>query len=140
MSNSPDNGLDLEELELQLLPAWAKQSPDTNRYAKYEGSAADSGPPGREHRERRGRRVERSAHRQRDETDQDRPRKPREGRFGHTFGSVVHAAIMAVQAVTDHEQLAHLWGDVPALFLVATVLAALMPRGEERSSTRHAVA
>ena len=82
MSNSPDNGLDLEELELQLLPAWAKQSPDTNRYAKYEGSAADSGPPGREHRERRGRRVERSAHRQRDETDQDRPRKPREGRAG----------------------------------------------------------
>src|SRR6185295_9788350 len=29
MSNSPDTGLDLEELELQLLPAWAKQSPDT---------------------------------------------------------------------------------------------------------------
>jgi len=55
------------------------------------------------------------------------------------WSSVVHGAIMAVQAVTDHEQLAHLWGDVPALFLIAAVLAALMPRGEERSSTRHAV-
>ena len=56
------------------------------------------------------------------------------------WSSVVHSAIMAVQAVTDHEQLAHLWGDVPALFLIAAVLAALTPRGEERSSTRHAVA
>jgi len=56
------------------------------------------------------------------------------------WSSVVHGAIMAVQAITDHEQLAHLWGDVPALFLIAAVLAALMPRGEERSSTRHAVA
>ena len=56
------------------------------------------------------------------------------------WSSVVHGAIMAVQAVTDHEQLAHLWGDVPALFLIAAVLAALTPRGEERSSTRQAVA
>src|SRR6266536_1329094 len=55
MSNSPDTGLDLEDLELQLLPAWAKQSPDVNRYAKYEGGAAESGP----HRgERRGPRPE----------------------------------------------------------------------------------
>ena len=56
------------------------------------------------------------------------------------WSSVVHGAIMAVQAITDHEQLAHLWGDVPALFLIAAVLAALMPRGEEISSIRHAVA
>jgi len=56
------------------------------------------------------------------------------------WSSVVHGAIMAVQAITDHEQLAHLWGDVPALFLIAAVLAALTPRGEEMSSTRHAVA
>src|SRR4029077_8048984 len=47
MSNSPDTGLDLEELELQLLPAWAKQSPDTNRFAKYEGGQ-ESGPRGRD--------------------------------------------------------------------------------------------
>ena len=56
------------------------------------------------------------------------------------WSSVVHGAIIAVQAVTDHEQLAHLWGDVPALFLIAAVLAALTPRGEEGSSTRQAVA
>ena len=67
MSDSPEIGLDLEDLELQLLPAWAKQSPDANRYAKYEGSAAESGPPGRERRERRGKRAEQSAHRQRDD-------------------------------------------------------------------------
>jgi len=47
MSNSSETGLDLEELELELLPAWAKQSPDTNRYAKYEGGDAASGPRGR---------------------------------------------------------------------------------------------
>jgi len=56
------------------------------------------------------------------------------------WSSVVHGAIMTVQAVTDHEQLAHLWGDVPALFLVAIVLAALTPRGEEASAALHAVA
>ena len=54
MSNSPDTGLDLEDLELQLLPAWAKQSPDTNRFAKYEGGE-ESGPRGRDRGERRAR-------------------------------------------------------------------------------------
>ena len=34
MSNLPELELDLEKL---FLPTWAKQSPDTNRYAKYEG-------------------------------------------------------------------------------------------------------
>jgi len=78
MSDSPEIGLDLEDLELQLLPAWAKQSPDANRYAKYEGS----GLPGSERREARGKGTERSARRQRDEADQGRPGKPREGRAG----------------------------------------------------------
>jgi len=55
MSNSPDTGLDLEDLELQLLPAWAKQSPSANRYARYEGGEKDSGPQDRDRRERRGR-------------------------------------------------------------------------------------
>jgi hypothetical protein len=41
--------------------------------------------------------------------------------------SVVHAAIMAVQAVTDPAEHGHLKGDVPALLLVATVLTVLMP-------------
>jgi hypothetical protein len=56
------------------------------------------------------------------------------------WSSVVHGAIMAVQAVTDPAQLAHLWGDVPALFLVAIALAAFTPRREGASATRHAVA
>jgi len=35
---------------------------------------------------------------------------------------------MAYQAVTDPMEHGHLVGDVPALFLIAIVLAALMPR------------
>jgi hypothetical protein len=42
--------------------------------------------------------------------------------------SVVHAAIMAVQAVTDPAEHDHLKGDVPALLLVAIVLTVLMSR------------
>ena len=45
------------------------------------------------------------------------------------WSSVVHAAIMAVQALTNPDQIAHLWGDVPALLLFAAVLAFLTPRG-----------
>src|SRR5436309_6472919 len=73
MSNSPDTGLDLEDLELQLLPAWAKQSPDTNRFAKYEGGA-DSGPRGRARGERRARMPGRSARDDARAGDQRRPR------------------------------------------------------------------
>ena len=46
------------------------------------------------------------------------------------WSSVVHAAIMAVQALTNPDQIAHLWGDVPALLVVAAVLAVLAPRGK----------
>ncbi len=56
------------------------------------------------------------------------------------WSSVVHGGIMAVQAVTDSGQMGHLLGDVPALFLVAIVLAALTPRGEETNAARHTVA
>ena len=45
------------------------------------------------------------------------------------WSSVVHAGIMAVQAFTDPMEGGHLIGDVPALLLVAIVLAALTPRG-----------
>ena len=45
------------------------------------------------------------------------------------WSSVVHAAIMAVQALTNPDQIAHLWGDVPALLIFAAVLAFLTPRG-----------
>jgi len=45
------------------------------------------------------------------------------------WSSVVHAAIMAVQAFCDPAERGHLWGDVPALLVIAIVLAALTPRG-----------
>jgi uncharacterized protein DUF6632 len=44
------------------------------------------------------------------------------------WSSVVHAAIMAAQALANPEYLGHLWGDVPALLVVAAVLALLTPR------------
>jgi FtsH-binding integral membrane protein len=44
------------------------------------------------------------------------------------WSSVVHAAIMAVKAVTRPGQMGHLVGDVPALFIVAAALAILTPR------------
>ena len=40
--------------------------------------------------------------------------------------SVVHAAIMAVQSFGSGDHLGHLWGDVPALLLVAVVLSVLV--------------
>jgi len=81
MSNSPDTSFDLEDLELQLLPAWAKQSPDANRYAKYQGEG-DAGPRGRERREGRGNRPERPERRQREEGGFGRQRRPGEARAG----------------------------------------------------------
>ena len=50
------------------------------------------------------------------------------------WSSVVHAAIMAVQALTNPDQIAHLWGDVPALLLFAAGLAFLTPRGTRASA------
>jgi hypothetical protein len=44
------------------------------------------------------------------------------------WSSLVHGAIMAAQAVQDPAERGHLVGDVPALFLIAIVLAFLMPR------------
>jgi len=44
------------------------------------------------------------------------------------WSSVVHGAVMAVQAVMNTQHIGHLWGDVLALFVVAAVLAWLMPR------------
>jgi len=44
------------------------------------------------------------------------------------WSSVVHAAIMAGQALNDSGERGHLLGDVPALVIVAVVLAALTPR------------
>ena len=44
------------------------------------------------------------------------------------WSSVVHGAIMAAQSVAYPEHMGHLWGDVPALLIVAAVLAWLTPR------------
>jgi hypothetical protein len=44
------------------------------------------------------------------------------------WSSIVHAVIMAAQALTNAQNMGHLWGDVLALFVVAIVLAALTPR------------
>jgi hypothetical protein len=44
------------------------------------------------------------------------------------WSSVVHSAIMAAQALANPEQIGHLWGDVPALLVVAAVLGFLTPR------------
>ena len=44
------------------------------------------------------------------------------------WSSVVHAAIMAVQSFVNPMHRGHLLGDVPALLVVAAVLALLTPR------------
>lgn len=50
------------------------------------------------------------------------------------WSSVVHAAIMAVQAATQPMAHGHLVGDVPALLLVALVLGVLMSRLQARAA------
>lgn len=49
------------------------------------------------------------------------------------WSSVVHAGIMAVQAMVYPEHRGHLMGDVPVLFLIAVVLAWLTPKGRSES-------
>ena len=43
------------------------------------------------------------------------------------WSSVVHAGIMAAQSIVYPEHRGHLMGDIPALLIVAIVLAFLMP-------------
>ena len=47
------------------------------------------------------------------------------------WSSVVHGAIMGVQSFNDPAERGHLLGDVPALLLVAIILALLMPRTKQ---------
>jgi hypothetical protein len=44
------------------------------------------------------------------------------------WSSIVHGGIMAVQALNTSAERGHLMGDVPALVIVAVILAVLMPR------------
>jgi hypothetical protein len=43
------------------------------------------------------------------------------------WSSIVHATIMLLQAIFDPSQYGHMYGDIPALYLAAFVLAFLMP-------------
>jgi hypothetical protein len=49
------------------------------------------------------------------------------------WSSVVHAGIMAAQAITDGHEIGHLAGDVPALLLVAVVLRYLSSERRSRA-------
>ncbi|MCC5599756.1 hypothetical protein LC586_11075 [Nostoc sp. CHAB 5714] len=56
------------------------------------------------------------------------------------WSSVVHGLIMAVQAVIDPAERGHLFGDVPALILVAIVLGFLTSRQQVGLSTHSGAA
>ena len=56
------------------------------------------------------------------------------------WSSLVHAGIMAVQAMNMPSEHGHLYGDVPALVMVAILLAVLTPRGAAVASKRTAAA
>jgi FtsH-binding integral membrane protein len=44
------------------------------------------------------------------------------------WSSVVHGSIMAAQSLANPMHAGHLLGDVPALFIAAIIIGALMPR------------
>jgi hypothetical protein len=51
------------------------------------------------------------------------------------WSSAVHGAIMVAQVLADRSQTTHLWGDIPALFLIAAVLGVLTVRAGNSRST-----
>jgi hypothetical protein len=46
------------------------------------------------------------------------------------WSSLVHAGIMTVQAINAPAEHGHLYGDIPALAIVAVALAVFTPRGD----------
>jgi hypothetical protein len=52
------------------------------------------------------------------------------------WSSVVHAAVMAWEALRNPAAQGHLLGDVPALLLVAVVLGLLTMNSQARSAVR----
>ena len=54
------------------------------------------------------------------------------------WSSLVHGAVMAVQSMLNPMHVHHLYGDVPALFIVAAVLAFLSPVAFRLPFTRRA--
>jgi hypothetical protein len=51
------------------------------------------------------------------------------------WSSLVHGGIMAVQAMNMPSERGHWYGDIPALLIVAALLAVLTPRGTAARST-----
>lgn len=49
------------------------------------------------------------------------------------WSSIVHAGIMAVQALSDGHERGHLVGDVPALLIAAAVLWYLLPKAQPQA-------
>jgi len=54
------------------------------------------------------------------------------------WSSIVHGAVMAVQSVLDPQHIHHLYGDVPALFIIAAVLGYLSPNALRLRLAKHA--
>ena len=54
------------------------------------------------------------------------------------WSSIVHGAVMAVQSVLDPRHIHHLYGDVPALFIIAAVLGYLSPNALRLRFAKHA--
>jgi len=54
------------------------------------------------------------------------------------WSSVVHGAVMAIQSMLNPMHIHHLYGDVPALFVIAAVLAFLSPAALRLPFRRHA--
>lgn len=53
----------------------------------------------------------------------------RQGLISFTiWSSIVHSVVMAVQSIQNPMHVHHLYGDVPALFIVASVLTFLSPQ------------
>ncbi|HSM35329.1 MAG TPA: DUF6632 domain-containing protein [Longimicrobiales bacterium] len=52
------------------------------------------------------------------------------------WSSIVHAAIMAIQALREVSERGHLVGDVPALMVIGVALLALAPAREARVGER----
>jgi hypothetical protein len=54
------------------------------------------------------------------------------------WSSIVHGAVMAVQALVNRLHIHHLYGDVLALFVIAAVLGYLSPESLRLRSSNHA--
>jgi Family of unknown function (DUF6632) len=64
-------------------------------------------------------------------------RNPSENRSLISFAisaNIVHAGIMAIEAIYDEHEREHLVGDVPALLVIAAVLWFLLPAKQERAN------